>query len=872
MPAGMRSRKKKKKKKKKKPQGTAPTRLSRIRCPEGMAIDEWQRALRRRFGRSQKFRLKNVGDERYFSEFMVVNPETDGAYRVAIRGIAPGDNFCSCPDFAVNELGTCKHIEFTLAKIERMRGGKKALAVGFAPAYSEVYLRYGAQRHIAWRAGKEAPRKLVRLADRFFDADGVMRPDAFGRFDEFVRAAWGNGHEVRMYDDAVRFVAEVRDREQLARKVDSLLPRGTSSPAFKRLLKTRLYAYQKTGALFAARAGRALIADDMGLGKTIQAIAAAEILARAAGIERVLVVSPTSVKHQWKSEIERFAGREALVVEGLRARRELQYENSSAFFKITNYDVVHRDLDLIERWRPDLVILDEAQRIKNWKTRTARSIKQLDSPYAIVLTGTPLENRLEELHSIVEFVDRFRLGPLYRFLADHQKLDRDGKVVGYRDLSRIGETLAPILVRRTKKEVLKELPERIDKHFFVEMTPEQWDHHDENGEIVARIVGKWRRYGFLSDTDKQRLMMALTNMRMSCDSTYLLDKRTDVGPKADEVVTHICEALERPDSKVVVFSQWLRMHEILIARLEKVAKGRWDHVFFHGSVPGKKRGALIERFREDPSCRAFLATDAAGVGLNLQCADVVINVDLPWNPAVMEQRIGRVHRLGQHRPVRVVNFVARDTIEHGMIDVLAFKKSLFAGALDGGPDEVFMGGSRLKKFMESVEKVSAATPGRASGMGAVTLPAPGTDASDERAAANARRRSPRPKRRSGGSKKRAIVPAPATAGIEAWAPLIEAGRALFEGLASAMQQTTAREPSASGTGGARSRGRGRGDSASGGLAGAASSFIARDERTGQNYLRLPVPSPDVLGRIASVLSTMAEGQRESQLNGDAARQ
>src|SRR5262249_37322808 len=152
---------------------------------------------------------------------------------------------------------------------------------------------------------------------------------------------------------------------------------------------------------------------------------------------------------------------------------------------------------------------------------------------------------------------------------------------------------------------------------------------------------------------------------------------------------------------------WLRMHELLVEQLQ----GRpWGHVLFHGSVPSGQRADLIDRFRDDPDCRVFLSTDSGGVGLNLQHASVVLNMGLPWNPAVLEQRIGRGHRLGQRQPVRVVNFNAQGTIEEGMLAVLKFKKSLFAGVLDGGEKEVFLGGSRLNKFMETVESATAAIP------------------------------------------------------------------------------------------------------------------------------------------------------------------
>lgn len=427
-----------------------------------------------------------------------------------------------------NTLGTCKHIEFLLGKLRRKRGGKAALAAGYRPAFSEVYLRYGARRQIVFQAGTQCPESLKKLAAKYFRGDGVLRPQAVRRFHRFLEKAGGDagGHEVRCYDDALAFISRMRDSEELAGRIERAFPDGAGGPAWKALLKVPLYPYQRQGALFAARAGRCLIADDMGLGKTIQAIAAAEILARHADIRRVLVICPTSLKHQWQLEIARFTGRSAVVVEGLIAARERCYA-ADAFFKIVNYDVVHRDLAAIQRGGYDLIVLDEAQRIKNWKTRAAKAVKHLSSDYAFVLTGTPLENRLEELHSIVEFVDRHRLGPMFRFLATHQHVNESGKVVGYQRLDEISRTLEPILVRRTKQAVLKDLPERLDKRFFVPMTAQQLRHHEENREIVAQFVAKWRRYGYLSEIDQKRLTCALQNMRMSCDSTYLLDKKTD---------------------------------------------------------------------------------------------------------------------------------------------------------------------------------------------------------------------------------------------------------------------------------------------------------------------------------------------------------
>lgn len=671
-----------------------------------MSLEEWQRLLRKQFASEQPFRVENIGEHPIFSDYRVTNPARGSVHRVAIRSAEPGRNYCSCADFRTNHLGTCKHIEFTLAKLLARRGAKRAFLAGYEPPYSSISVEYGPQRHVLFRASADCPKTLRRLVTRHFDDAGRLTAGGFARFDRFVAAAKEIDPELRIYDDVLPFVTEVRDAARRTEAIAEAFPDGRRSRRFDRLLAVRLYDYQKEGALFAARAGRSLIGDEMGLGKTIQAIAAAEIMAGFLGIERVLVVCPTSLKHQWQREIASFSKRPARVIEGLRPARAAAY-GTDEFFKITNYDTVHIDLDLIARWSPDLVILDEAQRIKNWSTRVARSVKQIASPYAIVLTGTPLENRIEELVSIVEFIDPFRLGPTFRLLDAHQTRDENGRVVGYRDLDRLGTTLAPVFIRRRKREVMAQLPERLEKTFFVPMTREQLVHHRENEEIVARIAAKWRRSRHLSERDQRRLMIALQRMRMSCDSSYLLDESSDHGTKAGEILTLLGEIFEESGTKVVIFSQWLRMHEILARR---IAAAGWGHVLFHGGIDSRVRGKLIDRFRDDPDCRIFLSTDAGGVGLNLQHASVVMNVDLPWNPAVLEQRIGRVHRIGQRAPVRVVNFVAEGTIEQGMLSVLRFKKSLFAGVLDGGETEVFLGKGRLDRFMESIERVTAEIP------------------------------------------------------------------------------------------------------------------------------------------------------------------
>lgn len=683
-------------------------KLSRTQAPDNWSAVEWQRGLRRQFGREQAFGLENLGSEPFFSDFRVSNPQAKSAYRVAIRGAVPGDNFCSCPDYATNELGTCKHIEFVLAALEKKRGVKAAFSRGYAPAFSEIYLHNDGhrdgQRSVHFRAGTTCPAAIEQAARALFEVADHWRlpPARFDVLERFLGLVHKSGHELRAYDDALDFIAGCRDAGRRAALLDNCFPRGAADGGLKRLLKVPLYPYQAEGALFAVRAGRALIGDEMGLGKTIQAIAAAEILARHFGVAKVLVICPTSLKYQWQSEIARFSGRESRVMGGGRVQRQKDYGRDD-FCKITNYEKLQPDLDLIAAWAPDLVIVDEAQRVKNWNTIAARALKRIDSPYAVVLTGTPLENKLEELISIVQFVDQHRLGPTWKLLHNHQVKDEGGRVTGYRDLDKIGETLAPLMIRRKKSEVLQQLPTRTDQNLLVPMTEPQMLLHQENADTVAQIVSRWRRTKFLSDKDQRRLTCCLQNMRMACNSTYLLDQQSDHGVKADELANLLDDLFAQPESKAVVFSQWTRTHDILIRRLEARGIG---YVSFHGSIAAEKRPALVEQFRTDPACRVFLSTDSGATGLNLQHASILVNMDLPWNPALLEQRIGRIYRIGQKRPVQIVNFIAKGTIEEGMLSVLAFKRSLAAGVLDGGSGEISLGGSRLNRFMKDVENVT----------------------------------------------------------------------------------------------------------------------------------------------------------------------
>jgi superfamily II DNA or RNA helicase len=654
-------------------------------------LREEQIDIRRKRAAAEGLRIQNLGRNRVFSDYQVSNPATGGQYRVSIRGFDVGDNTCTCPDFRTNTLGTCKHIEAVLAALKeetppQLRRRKAAVT------HPEIYLQYGEQLRVGVHLPPRYSDPLGALAEAFFDARGLWKGgDAY---QDLIARAAEVPEQVTIFSDAMEFMEREIERREMAAREQETVARFERGELAADWLRVPLYPYQVRGALFAAYRGRCVLGDDMGLGKTVQTMAAVEILARERGVERVLVVAPASVKYQWETEVRKFAGRPVQVIEGTAAQRRAQYKEPT-FYRLINYEIAVKDVDELNAWQPDLIVLDEAQRIKNWASKTSRAVKKLRSRYAVVLTGTPLENKLGELHSIVQFVDDRRLGPAFQFLHDHVLMDESGRVIGYRNLDKIREKLAPILLRRTRAEVLDQLPARTDNTVYVEMAEAQRGPYAEHQQTLARLLQK----KYLTEVDRRRILACLANLRMLCDSAYLLDHTTKVSPKLAELAELLRQLLGAGPHKVVIFSQW----EQMLRQAAEVVEGlKVASVMLHGAVPGKERRELLEKFRDADECRVFLSTDAGGTGLNLQAADTVINLELPWNPAVLEQRVARVHRMGQHRPVQVFNLVTRDSIEERVLKSLQGKQSLFDGVFSGTTDEVLFDTLGQKAFLATV--------------------------------------------------------------------------------------------------------------------------------------------------------------------------
>jgi superfamily II DNA or RNA helicase len=664
-------------------------------------------------------------------------------YQTTVAGIDPIEARCDCPDFVKNALGVCKHVLSVLEDIyDRPRALKKALAeqaeIHDQPRTGLVWdpirpltgegdwlerVSWSGSSGTAKGTGeKPAILRLFRQTGGNWTlrSSHLDRPERRLELVSELLDAFPAGITSPRHDPALRALLQ-SERQRLTLTSERCLSRSEIKAALKGM-KRCLYPYQREGVERFLAAGRLLLADDMGLGKTAQAIASCHVLWRSGRVRRGLVIAPAALKPQWAREWAQFTDVPISIIEGTPSEREAIYRSTREGLFIINYEQLLRDLEVIRRWEPHLVVLDEAQRIKNWATKTALSVKGLAPAYRLVLTGTPMENRVDELASVVEWVDDMALEPKWRLNAAHA-IRADGKreIIGVRNLDTLRTRLKPCMVRRIRQDVLDQLPPRTDTRVPVELTEPQREEHDALIQPILQLMKKAQTRP-LTQAEFLRLMSMLTTQRIISNGLAQLHfdeiwpsvnrKRPEEGilaglsaPKLSELRQLVRQIMIEQNRKIVVFSQWRRMLTLAHwAVSDMLDSERIRAGFFTGAEGQKRRTQNIVEFHDDPQMRLLFASDAGGVGLNLQrAANCVINMELPWNPAVLEQRIGRVYRLGQDKPIDVFNLVCEQGIESRIASLVGSKQAFFKGLFDGESDTVQF--EQSSSFLSRVEKL-----------------------------------------------------------------------------------------------------------------------------------------------------------------------
>ena len=505
-----------------------------------------------------------------------------------------------------------------------------------------------------------------------------------------------------------------------------------------------LYPFQEEAHDLMSDRGQMMLCMVMGAGKTPTALATLETLFERDEITRALIVVPASLKYQWLAEIKKFSTSRAVVIDGPpKARETLWRAAISCQYVIANSEMLQNDVSYLDKIRIDAIVIDEATLIKSPAAKRSRFLKRIGkrSPYRYALTGQPIENRPEELFSIMEFVDPTILGRFDLFDRTFIVRDRWGKPIRYRNLNHLHESLSDVMYRKTREDIQDQLPELITK-----VVPVAFDVSGAKAyrlittDLLRKIndaIGKmgrgfdlWRHYNSMGGEAQGEIMSRMTVLRMLCDnpelvraSARLFNEDGDKGsayadhvvqagwlksvtrsPKLDAVVEYIKGILDEDTSnKVVVFSFFRQNLKLLEMALYDTTKC----TIFMGGMSAHEKEQSKRRFATDPDVRVFLSSDAGGYGVDLPMANHLISYDLPWSAGKLDQRESRIIRLSSEFPhVTVTSFVMRGSIEERQYDMLQEKRLINRAFIDKGYDargqyEITLGS--LSDFLSSAE-------------------------------------------------------------------------------------------------------------------------------------------------------------------------
>lgn len=475
-------------------------------------------------------------------------------------------------------------------------------------------------------------------------------------------------------------------------------------------LKANLYNYQKLGVMFSVTNGSgALIADEMGLGKSLQAISTAVYLKYLGKVKKALIVVPASLKYNWPIEIEKFTNEKYVVIDGTPDERIAQWLRNDVFFYVVNYELILEDLfggrelkdkegESAEKKRKrevrrleakkrerilapvrtrmwDFIAVDEIHYIKSHSSRRSRNIKMLRGKFRMGLTGTPLDGRLEELHSVMGFVAPGLLGSKSRFFQMYVETDFWGKVTGYKRLGEITKRIEPFLIRRLKKDVLKDLPDKIYQNRIITLS-------DEESKIYKQLAE-----GGHEATEDEQAIVACIRCKQFCNWPPMVDANCTNTSKMQALKEILDEVVIQNGHKALIFSQYKEMLNIIALTLDEMGL---KYLRIDGDTDKKERAAIQAKFNNDNTIDLVIGTEAMSLGLNLIGADYVINYDDNWSPSIMAQREDRSHRINQKNVVNVINFICRDTIEERIRVVLYDKNKVSAEVLGDQVDEVVL--------------------------------------------------------------------------------------------------------------------------------------------------------------------------------------
>lgn len=597
-----------------------------------------------------------------------------------------------------------------------------------------LFGKYSYEKHIPDEYKIASVHQREALLQGLLDSDGHVRPKDNNI--EFSSSSKELAQDVSELVQSLGGVAKVREKEtthrrayrmsiavpekikpfRIERKASVYSPRVKYPPS-RAIVSVEYVGQKEAQCIYIDSEDHLYVTDDYILThNTIQGIGASHELIQEGKIKKVVVVPPASLKYQWAEEIKKFTDYTSIVVDGTKKQRTNQYaqfSRESVQFLIVGYETIRNDIDMVKELEFDCICLDEAQKIKNRQTKTYKAITQLNPEYKFLLTGTPMQNRPDEIHALMSWLDQDVLGKITQFRKKHvvtgEKFGRRFMDLGYKNLDEIRERISPRLLRRMKQEVAPDLPDMLYSIVRADMTKPQKELYDAVATDFKFLQEELQEFyanqseqdaaQFKKSKDEDKVLGYMYMLQAIADHPLLLARgkskmaqkylplvrKARNSPKLDELIETLTPQIEAGED-IVIFSRFVTMLELIHKEIMK--HFNQEPYVIHGGVKPKARQEQVNDFKENPTRQIMLLSDAGNSGLNLENASSLIHYDMPWTASTFDQRSNRIHRLNsEFESVNIISMVLNDSIDEQVMRTIEHKRNLSDGLIERNQSE-----------------------------------------------------------------------------------------------------------------------------------------------------------------------------------------
>lgn len=671
---------------------------------DSAAADDLERKKIFQYSTGKKYKLSYDETKKDFPIRIKINKEF-----LECTGIDRNDqfnNFCTCSEFSSMELNFCEHIAAWHRMIKYHKNEKLMVALKEESSLKKKYktfVQYNFSKEQYTVSGVGHREEVLLLFKDFNKEHKALLLEHSEELEVFISGSAKNKIESEIKIEKLNklnkflFNKEKLLETPIKKELETIIP-GIS-----------LFDYQKDIFIDCMAAKRSVVALPPGAGKTLLSISLFKKFHDENKDFTLFVIVPNTLKQQWVKEIKRFTGLDSTILSSQKEIKEWQ----GLGIGIINYHMMTRYIDDLvgenkkTRFIADMLIVDELQTVKNSETKTWKAIRKLKSDYFFGLSGTIIENRLDDLYNTMQVVDDVALGPKWKFDRNFQNVIAASKYKivynGIKNIDLLHKKIQHCVFSISEEELRKKLPPLTEESKYVDLSETQL----KTEEIYRTMADNLLKKGMekpLKPHEQIMLNAYLLKARQACTASELLDKtkKDYYEPKIDLVRQMIEEHCLNKNEKMVLFSEWTEMLSI-IERMIKKEFPQFKYIVYSGDVPTKQRPKLVDQFKTDPSTMIFLSSDAGGTGLDgLQTvSNIIIHTEIPWNPAKIDQRNARVHRTLQTKPVKCYYLIASSGVENRMQSKIMQKREIRKLALniDRSNEQTFLKASDLKEIL-----------------------------------------------------------------------------------------------------------------------------------------------------------------------------